>query len=249
MTPVYLGVNIDHVATVRNARGSDYPDPVAAAAAAELAGADSITAHLREDRRHITDRDVRLLRETVKTSLNLEMAVTDEIVAIAAALAPQKVCMVPERREEVTTEGGLNVRAAAASVAKAVEKLSKVGCVCSLFIDPDREQIDAACAVGAPFIELHTGRYANAADEKSRQHELDVIREMSAYAASKGLGVNAGHGLTYNNVAPVAAIEQINELNIGHSIISRAIFTGLDEAVRTMKELMVRAREDSYIHA
>lgn len=249
MTPVYLGVNIDHVATVRNARGSDYPDPVAAAAAAELAGADSITAHLREDRRHITDRDVRLLRETVKTSLNLEMAVTDEIVAIAAALAPQKVCMVPERREEVTTEGGLNVRAAAASVAKAVEKLSKVGCVCSLFIDPDREQIDAACAVGAPFIELHTGRYANAVDEKSRQHELDVIREMSAYAASKGLGVNAGHGLTYNNVAPVAAIEQINELNIGHSIISRAIFTGLDEAVRTMKELMVRAREDSYIHA
>ena len=170
-------------------------------------------------------------------------------MAIAAALAPQKVCMVPERREEVTTEGGLNVRAAAASVAKAVEKLSKVGCVCSLFIDPDREQIDAACAVGAPFIELHTGRYANAADEKSRQHELDVIREMSAYAASKGLGVNAGHGLTYNNVAPVAAIEQINELNIGHSIISRAIFTGLDEAVRTMKELMVRAREDSYIHA
>ena len=249
MIPIYLGVNIDHVATVRNARGSDYPDPVAAAMAAELAGADGITAHLREDRRHITDRDVRILRETVKTALNLEMAVTDEIVAIAAALAPQKVCMVPERREEVTTEGGLNVRAGAAAIGRVVAKLSKLGCVCSLFIDPDKDQIDAAYSVGAPFVELHTGRYANAADARSRQKELEILKEMAAYAASKKLGVNAGHGLTYQNAAPVAAIEQINELNIGHSIISRALFTGLDEAVRTMKALIVKAREHSYIYA
>ncbi|MGN0915355.1 MAG: pyridoxine 5'-phosphate synthase [Succinivibrio sp.] len=242
MKPIYLGVNIDHVATVRNARGTDYPDPVAAAAIAELAGADSITTHLREDRRHITDRDVRIIRETAKTALNLEMAVTDEIVSIAVALAPQKVCMVPERREEVTTEGGLDVVGNMAKIENAVSKISKVGTVCSLFIDPVKEQIDAAVKVGAPFVEFHTGRYANAKNEQELQHELQILTEMAAYADEAGLGVNSGHGLNYNNVAAIAAIPQMNELNIGHSIIARAIFTGLPEAVKTMKEIMEKAR-------
>ena len=175
MKPIYLGVNIDHVATVRNARGTNYPDPVTAASIAELAGADSITTHLREDRRHITDRDVRIIRETVKTSLNLEMAVADDILAIAVALAPQKVCMVPERREGVTTEGGLDVVGNFAKISKAIEKLDNVGTVCSLFIDPVKEQIDAAVKAGAPYIEFHTGRYANATNEKELNHDLKVL--------------------------------------------------------------------------
>ncbi|MGN0902129.1 MAG: pyridoxine 5'-phosphate synthase, partial [Succinivibrio sp.] len=186
--------------------------------------------------------DVRIIRETAKTALNLEMAVTDEIVSIAVALAPQKVCMVPERREEVTTEGGLDVVGNMAKIEKAVSKISKVGTVCSLFIDPVKEQIDAAVKVGAPFVEFHTGRYANAKNEQELQHELQILTEMAAYADEAGLGVNSGHGLNYNNVAAIAAIPQMNELNIGHSIIARAIFTGLPEAVKTMKEIMEKAR-------
>ncbi len=242
MNPIYLGVNIDHVATVRNARGTDYPDPVAAAAIAELAGADSITTHLREDRRHITDRDVRIIRQTVKTALNLEMAVTDEIVSIAVALAPQKVCLVPERRQEVTTEGGLDVAGNLEKIEAAVKKLSAVGTACSLFIDPVKEQIDAAVKVGAPVVEFHTGRYANARNEKEFDSELKQLTEMAAYADGLGLTVNSGHGLNYDNVAHIAAIPQMHELNIGHSIIARAIFTGLPEAVKTMKEIMEKAR-------
>ncbi|MGN1282086.1 MAG: pyridoxine 5'-phosphate synthase [Succinivibrio sp.] len=247
MKPIYLGVNIDHVATVRNARGTDYPDPVTAAAIAELAGADSITTHLREDRRHITDRDVRIIRETVKTSLNLEMAVTDEILSIAVALAPQKACLVPERREEITTEGGLDVLGNMSRIENAVSRLSAVGTVSSLFIDPVKEQIDAAVKVGAPFVEFHTGRYANAANEKEQEEELRILTQMAAYAHEAGLGVNSGHGLNYNNVAAVAAIPEMNELNIGHSIIARAVFTGLTEAVKTMKEIMVNARNNSHL--
>ena len=245
MKPIYLGVNIDHVATVRNARGTDYPDPVTAAAIAELAGADSITTHLREDRRHITDRDVRIIRETVKTSLNLEMAVTDDILAIAKAVAPQKACFVPERREEVTTEGGLDVISNMAKIEKAVNELDKLGTVCSLFIDPVKEQIDAAKKVGAPFVEFHTGRYANATNPQEQEKELQILTSMAAYADSIGLGVNSGHGLNYQNVAAIARIPQMNELNIGHSIIARAIFTGLTEAVKTLKAIMVEARNNS----
>lgn len=247
MKPIYLGVNIDHVATVRNARGTNYPDPVTAASIAELAGADSITTHLREDRRHITDRDVRIIRETVKTTLNLEMAVADDILAIAVALAPHKACLVPERREEVTTEGGLDVVGNFAKIENAVSKLSNVGTVCSLFIDPVKEQVDAAVKAGAPFVEFHTGRYANATSKKELHEELKILTEMAAYADSVGLGVNSGHGLNYNNVAAIAAIPQMNELNIGHSIIARAIFTGLPEAVKTMKEIMEKARTNSHI--
>jgi|SRR5574344_1139098 pyridoxine 5-phosphate synthase len=245
MNPIYLGVNIDHVATVRNARGTNYPDPVTAAAIAELAGADSITTHLREDRRHITDRDVRIIRETVKTSLNLEMAVTDEILAIAVGVQPQKACFVPERREEVTTEGGLDVLGNMAKIEKAVNMLDNVHTVCSLFIDPVKEQIDAAVKVGAPFVEFHTGCYANATNPNDLEKELKILQEAAAYAHSVGLGVNSGHGLNYNNVAAIAAIPQMNELNIGHSIIARAIFTGLPEAVKTMKQIMENARNNS----
>ncbi len=245
MRPIFLGVNIDHVATVRNARGTDYPDPVTAAALAEIAGADSITTHLREDRRHITDRDVRLIRQTVKTALNLEMAVNDEILGIAVALAPHKACLVPERRQEVTTEGGLDVVNSFDKVKHAVQSLTEVCTEVSLFIDPDKKQIDAAVSCGAPVIEFHTGRYANATNDKDSAKELAVLTEMAAYADSLGLKVNSGHGLNYNNVAKIAAIPQMNELNIGHSIIARAIFTGLDEAVRTMKRIITEARTNS----
>lgn len=243
MQDIYLGVNIDHVATIRNARGGTYPDPVAAAAVAELAGADSITTHLREDRRHITDRDVRILRETIQTKLNLEMAVTDEILAIAYALAPQASCFVPEKREEITTEGGLNVVAESLKIGKAVEKLSKVGTQVSLFIDPIKEQVDAAVEVGAPVVEFHTGAYANAQTEAQRQDELSRIQDMAAYGSSKGLIINSGHGLNYQNVGPIAAIPQMHELNIGHSIIARAVFTGLQEAVAAMKKIMQQSRQ------
>lgn len=245
MNPIYLGVNIDHVATVRNARGTNYPDPVTAAGIAELAGADSITTHLREDRRHITDRDVRIIRETVKTALNLEMAVTDEILAIAVGIQPQKACFVPERREEVTTEGGLDVIGNMAKIENAIVKLDNGHTVCSLFIDPVKEQIDAAKKVGAPYVEFHTGCYANATSLEQLNHELQTLRDAAKYADSIGLGVNSGHGLNYNNVAAVAAIPQMNELNIGHSIIARAIFTGLPEAVKTMKQIMESARNNS----
>ncbi len=245
MKPIYLGVNIDHVATVRNARGTEYPDPVTAAALAEIAGADSITTHLREDRRHITDRDVRIIRQTVKTALNLEMAVNDDILGIALAIAPQKACLVPERRQEVTTEGGLDVVGSFDKIADACKALSNVGTEVSLFIDPNKEQIDAALKCGAPTVEFHTGKYANSTDFSSQQKELSILTEMASYADSLGLKVNSGHGLNYNNVAPIAAIPQMNELNIGHSIIARAIFTGLNEAVMTMKQIITNARAQS----
>ncbi|MGL4223911.1 MAG: pyridoxine 5'-phosphate synthase [Vibrio sp.] len=242
MSSIYLGVNIDHVATLRNARGTQYPDPVHAAEMAERAGADGITIHLREDRRHITDRDVRILRETLQTRMNLEMAVTDEMVEIALQTQPEYVCLVPEKREELTTEGGLDVVGQLARVKAATQKLTAAGIKVSLFIDADREQIDAAKSCGAPFIELHTGHYADASSELEQQNELKKIAAAAAYADDLGITVNAGHGLTYHNVAPIAAIPEIYELNIGHAIIGRAVFDGLAKAVADMKALMLAAR-------
>ncbi|POF59212.1 pyridoxine 5'-phosphate synthase [Vibrio vulnificus] len=240
---MYLGVNIDHVATLRNARGTKYPDPVHAAEVAERAGADGITIHLREDRRHITDRDVRILRETLQTRMNLEMAVTDEMIEIALKTQPEYVCLVPEKREELTTEGGLDVAGHLDKIKAATEKLTAAGIKVSLFIDADREQIDAAKACGAPFIELHTGHYADAATEADQLDELKKIAAGASYAADLGITVNAGHGLTYHNVAPIAALPEIYELNIGHAIIGRAVFDGLHKAVADMKAIMVAARQ------
>lgn len=242
MAELLLGVNIDHIATLRNARGTAYPDPVQAAFIAEQAGADGITVHLREDRRHITDRDVRVLRNTIQTRMNLEMAVTDEMVAIACELRPHFCCLVPEKRQEVTTEGGLDVAGQLEKITAAVTQLSAAGILVSLFIDADREQIDAAAASGAPYIEIHTGAYADAEDDAARQREFDRIRNAAAYAAGKGLKVNAGHGLTYHNVQPIAALPEMHELNIGHSIIGRAVMSGLPAAVADMKTLMREAR-------
>ncbi len=242
MAELLLGVNIDHIATVRNARGTHYPDPVQAAFVAEQAGADGITVHLREDRRHITDRDVRILRDTIQTRMNLEMAVTDEMIAIACDIRPHFVCLVPEKRQEVTTEGGLDVAGQQASVSAAVQQLSEAGILVSLFIDADRRQIDAAVASGAPYIEIHTGAYAEAPEGQARDAELMRIREAAHYAASLGLKVNAGHGLTYHNVQPIAALPEMHELNIGHAIIGRAVMSGLPEAVREMKQLLLEAR-------
>ncbi len=242
MAELLLGVNIDHIATVRNARGTHYPDPVQAAFVAEQAGADGITVHLREDRRHITDRDVRILRDTIQTRMNLEMAVTDEMIAIACDIRPHFVCLVPEKRQEVTTEGGLDVAGQQASVSAAVQQLSEAGILVSLFIDADRRQIDAAVASGAPYIEIHTGAYAEAPEGQARDAELMRIREAAHYAASLGLKVNAGHGLTYHNVQPIAALPEMHELNIGHAIIGRALFSGLADAVSEMKRLMREAR-------
>ncbi|WP_162063432.1 pyridoxine 5'-phosphate synthase [Vibrio taketomensis] len=243
MSSIYLGVNIDHIATLRNARGTKYPDPVHAAEIAERAGADGITIHLREDRRHIKDRDVRILAETLQTRMNLEMAVTDEMVDIALATKPEYVCLVPEKREELTTEGGLDVVGQLEKVKAATEKLTAAGIKVSLFIDADRAQIDASKACGAPFIELHTGHYADAETEAEQQAELKRIAAGASYAAGLGIMVNAGHGLTYHNVSAIAAIPEIYELNIGHSIIGRAVFDGLEKAVREMKALMVEARK------
>ena len=242
MSEIFLGVNIDHVATLRNARGTHYPDPVFAAALAEQAGADGITVHLREDRRHITDRDVEILRRTLQTRMNLEMAVTDEMLEIACRTAPHFVCMVPEKREEVTTEGGLDVASQISRIRDAVTRLAAVGTKVSLFIDADHQQIDAAVAVGAPYIEIHTGRYADAQTQDEQLAELERIREAAAYAHGQGLRVNAGHGLHYHNVKPIAAIPEMEELNIGHAIIARAVFVGLPAAVAEMKRLMVEAR-------
>lgn len=242
MNTIYLGVNIDHVATVRNARGTQYPDPVHAAEIAERAGADGITVHLREDRRHIKDRDVYLLKETIQTRMNLEMAVTDEMVNIALDVKPAYVCLVPEKREELTTEGGLDVAGQLEKVKAATETLTAAGIKVSLFIDADRAQIDAAKACGAPFIELHTGRYAEASTDEEMQAELKKIAAGASYAADLGIKVNAGHGLTYHNVKPIAAIPEIYELNIGHAIVGRAVFDGLHKAVADMKALMLEAR-------
>jgi pyridoxine 5-phosphate synthase len=241
---IALGVNIDHVATLRQARRARYPDPLYAALLAEEAGADSITLHLREDRRHIQDRDVTAMREALQTRMNLEMAVTDEMVGIARQVRPQDVCLVPESRQEVTTEGGLDVVGRSARVKDTVAALADCGIRVSLFIDPNVAQIEAARAAGAPVIELHTGAYADAAGG-ARAREFERLRTAAKAAASLGLTVNAGHGLNYHNVEPIAAIPEIIELNIGHSIVARAIIDGLAKAVRDMKELMLRARAGS----
>ena len=240
---IALGVNIDHVATLRQARRARYPDPLLAALQAEQAGADSITLHLREDRRHIQDRDVVIMREALQTRMNLEMAVTDEMIRNAVQVRPQDACLVPESRQEVTTEGGLDVAGQGARVREALAALTGAQIRVSLFIDPDQVQIEAARRAGAPVIELHTGAYADAAGG-ARARELERLRTASRFAASLGLTVNAGHGLNYQNVEPIAAIPEIIELNIGHSIIARAVFDGLDRAVRDMKELMRRARAE-----
>ncbi|HEX3395077.1 MAG TPA: pyridoxine 5'-phosphate synthase [Steroidobacteraceae bacterium] len=238
---IALGVNIDHVATLRQARRARYPDPLYAALLAEEAGADSITLHLREDRRHIQDRDVTAMREALQTRMNLEMAVTEEMVRIAQNVRPQDVCLVPESRQEVTTEGGLDASGQGARLKDAVAALSSAGIRVSLFIDPDEPQIEAARRLGSPVIELHTGAYADAVGG-ARARELERLRNAARFAASLGLTVNAGHGLNYHNVEPIAAIPEIIELNIGHSIVARAIMDGLAKAVRDMKELMRRAR-------
>ena len=235
-----LGVNIDHIATIRQARGTPYPDPVAAAYLAEQAGADSITVHLREDRRHIRDRDVRLLRETMTTPMNLEMAMTDEMLSIAEDIKPAFCCLVPEKRAELTTEGGLDVAGQAANIKESCARLEAAGIRVSLFIDPEETQV-AAAAASAPCIELHTGDYADAKDEKGRLRALNRIIRAVEYADELGLKVNAGHGLNYQNVMQIAAIPKIRELNIGHSIIARAVLSGLPEAVREMKSLIDKA--------
>ena len=238
----FLGVNIDHVATLRQARGTSYPDPVNAALICEQAGAEGITLHLREDRRHIQDEDVRRMRPLLKTHMNLELAVTDEMVAFAKEIKPQHICFVPEKREEVTTEGGLDVLGHFDEVQAATQTLTALGCDVSLFIDADLAQIDAAIACGAPTIEIHTGAYADAETPEVQQHELDRIVKASRYAAEKGLVVNAGHGLNLENVTPIAQIPEIHELNIGHSLIADAVFVGLAQAVQEMKAVIKAAR-------
>ncbi|MBE0506196.1 MAG: pyridoxine 5'-phosphate synthase [Marinospirillum sp.] len=241
MSRLLLGVNIDHIATLRQARGTRYPDPVLAAQLAEQAGADGITLHLREDRRHIQERDVVLIKQVLQTRMNFEMAVTDFMLDYATELRAEHVCLVPERREELTTEGGLDVAGQSEKITAACQRLAAIGSEVSLFIDADPQQIDAAAAAGAPAIELHTGAYADAEDPELQAAELQRIQQAVAYALQKGLIVNAGHGLHYHNVQAIAAIPGINELNIGHAIIARAVFTGLAEAVREMKMLMQSA--------
>ena len=240
--PIYLGVNIDHVATLRQARGTYYPEPVHAALLAEQAGADGITVHLREDRRHIIDRDVFVLRQTIATRLNFEMAVTDEMLGIATELKPHFACFVPEKRQELTTEGGLEVAGQLSRITDAVTQMREQKVLVSLFIDADKRQIEAAAASGAPYIEIHTGKYAETTDATEQAAELKRIADAAEFAASLGLIVNAGHGLHYHNVQPIAAIPQMHELNIGHAIVARAVFSGLDSSVREMKRLMVEAR-------
>ncbi len=240
-TDIALGVNIDHVATLRQARGGRLPDPVHAALAAETAGADGITLHLREDRRHIQDHDVRSLRELLQTRMNLEIALTEEMLAIAEEVRPADCCLVPERRQEITTEGGLEVAAQAARVQEAVARLKSRGIRVALFIDPQAEQIEAAARVGAPVIELHTGAWANATGA-GQVSELERLHSCARLAAGLGLTVHAGHGLNYHNVQPVASISQIVELNIGHALIAHAVFVGIAAAVREMQALMRAAR-------
>jgi pyridoxine 5-phosphate synthase len=232
-----LGVNIDHVATLRQARGTRYPAPLEAALAAEEAGADYITLHLREDRRHIQDADVAMLRQALRTRMNLEAAITPEMIAFARRMRPHDVCLVPERRAELTTEGGLDVAGKSRRVERACRDLRDAGIRVSLFIDPDRKQIDAAAGAGAPVVELHTGAYAELNGTR-REKALARVRAAAEYAAAKGLQVNAGHGLNYDNVRPIAGIPQIRELNIGHSIVARSVFVGIAQAVREMKALM-----------
>ncbi len=237
-----LGVNIDHVATLRNARGTRYPDPVQAAIEVEQAGADGITMHLREDRRHITERDLFLVNDVMQTRINMEMAVTDEMISIAEKLQPADCCLVPEKREELTTEGGLDVAGQLDKLRDAVGRLTAANVRVSPFIDPDPKQIDAVAEVGAPICELHTGCYADATSEAAQQAEFERIAEAATYAHSLGIQVNAGHGLHYHNVQLIAALPEVVELNIGHAIIARALFSGLQGAVQEMKRLMVEAR-------
>ena len=241
MKALRLGVNIDHVATVRNARGGDNPDPVRAAKLAEKAGADGITAHLREDRRHISDEDIARLSRELEIPLNLEMAATAEMLAIAVKAMPHAACIVPEKREERTTEGGIDAAGHFARLKPVVLTLADAGIRVSLFIEPDHRQIDAARSLGAPVVELHTGAYANAAG-RAREALLDKIREAAAYGASIGLEIHAGHGLTFDNVQPVAALPEIRELNIGHFLIGEAIFVGLIDSIQKMRRLMDDAR-------
>jgi pyridoxine 5-phosphate synthase len=238
---ITLGVNIDHVATLRQARGTRYPDPVLAAQTAEYAGADSITCHLREDLRHIQQRDVLLIKQVINTKLNLEIAVTDAMLEFACELKAEDVCLVPEKREELTTEGGLDVAGHIKQVKNACRRLAEVGTCVSPFIDPNPVQIDAVIECGAPCIEIHTGHYADAAGHEQAEH-LAVISEAIVYAHGKGLQVNAGHGLNRHNVRPIAANSLITELNIGHAIIADAIFQGLEHSIRDMKQLMMEAR-------
>ncbi len=242
MNPIFLGVNIDHVATLRQARGTRYPDILQAALVAEQAGADGITAHLREDRRHIQDRDIDLLKANIHTRLNLEMAVTDEMLAIACKVQPFACCLVPEKRTELTTEGGLNVCENLPRLQMACAKLADAGIEVSLFIDPDEAQIDAAIKIRAPVIELHTGTYAGAPNHAEQVKELERIQRAARYAHAAGLQVNAGHGLHFHNVQVICAIPEIVELNIGHAIIAQAVFSGLAQTVTELKAIMQNAR-------
>lgn len=240
--PILLGVNIDHVATLRQARLTRYPDPVEAVFAAENGGADGITVHLREDRRHIQERDVIFIQEILNTRLNLEMAVTDAMLQWAEKIKPPHCCLVPEKRAELTTEGGLDVIAQQKKIHEATQHLKSFAIEVSLFIDPDIKQIESALRTGAPVIEIHTGAYADAKTSAKRKVELERIQKAAHFAAEAGLIVNGGHGLNYQNVADIARIPEMNELNIGHGIIARSIFTGLEVAVREMKSLMIEAR-------
>lgn len=240
--PIYLGVNIDHIATIRQARGTRFPDPVQAAMVAEEAGADGITLHLREDRRHIQVRDVRLIKEIILTRMNFEMAVTDFMLDFAEEIRPEHVCLVPEKREELTTEGGLLVCGHESKLSVAVTRLQRMGADVSIFIDPDCDQIQAASQIGVSTIEIHTGRYADAQDRSVQLQELLRIEKAAYFAHDLGLKVNAGHGLNYQNVKSIAGIEILHELNIGHAIIARAFFTGLKQAIIDMKQLMLEAR-------
>ncbi|MEI8208166.1 MAG: pyridoxine 5'-phosphate synthase [Methylococcales bacterium] len=243
-TPILLGVNIDHVATLRQARGTRYPDPIQAALVAEQAGADGITAHLREDRRHIQDRDIFLLKDILHTRLNMEMAVTDEMINLALKVQPYACCLVPEKREELTTEGGLDIAGNFNRMEWACVTLKEAGIEVSLFIDPDKNQIDAAVKAGAPVVELHTGCYAEAITLEQKNQELLRIKQAARYAHSAGLQVNAGHGLHFHNVEEICALPEIVELNIGHSIIAQALFSGLAQTVKELKQLMKQVRSD-----
>lgn len=241
--PLLLGVNIDHIATLRQARGTRYPDPVYAAQLAEAAGADGITVHLREDRRHIQTRDIRLLAEVIQTRMNLEMALTPEMLAFAQEIDPAHICLVPEKREELTTEGGLDVITYESQVSHFCQTLGARGAEVSLFIDPEFNQIDATLRCGAPAIELHTGAYADATTPAAMLKELERIRKAATYASEKGLIVNAGHGLHYHNVEAIAEIPELHELNIGHALIAHALFVGVTDAVKEMKAIMLAARQ------
>ena len=243
MNPILLGVNIDHIATLRQARLTRYPDPIQAALIAEQSGADSITVHLREDRRHIQERDVVILKDVMETPLNLEMAVTEEMLTLALTIKPDYCCLVPERREELTTEGGLDVAGHLAEVTDACARLSTAGIRVSLFIDAEQRQIEAAHKAGAGVVELHTGAFANAEDEERRQSELKRLIDGVRLCEDLDIMVNAGHGLNYHNVQAIASIPQVHELNIGHGIVARALFTGLESAVREMKQLLKESRD------